>query len=120
MIDRVFLEQIMMTNQFQSIVVSTIMVLSISHLSVYAQNKPPQEDASAINIESIACRSLLKQSDADKEATIAYFHGFISGKNNELTADTLSLGEISDQIIDHCIDNPNDSLLQVFEQYRAI
>jgi hypothetical protein len=63
---------------------------------------------------------LLKQGDADKEATIAYFHGFMSGKNNELTADTLALGETSDQIIEHCIDNPDDSLLQVFEQYRNI
>ena len=110
----------MMDNQFQWIVLSTAMVLSISNVSVYAQNEPQQEDGSTINLESITCRSLLKQGDADKEATIAYFHGFMSGKNNELTADTLALGETSDQIIEHCIDNPDDSLLQVFEQYRNI
>jgi hypothetical protein len=109
-----------MTNQFQWIVLSTAMVLSISNVSVYAQNEPQQEDGSTINLESITCRSLLKQGDRDREATIAYFHGFMSGKNNELTADTLALGETSDQIIEHCIDNPDDSLLQVFEQYRNI
>jgi hypothetical protein len=115
-----FLEQIIMTNQFQWIAVSTAMLLSISNVSVYAQNEPQQEDGSTINLESIACRSLLKQNDTDQEATIAYFHGFMSGKNNKLTANTLALSEISDQIIDHCIDNPNDSLLQVFEEYRQL
>lgn len=110
----------MIDNQFQWIVASTVIVLSISNVSVYAQNEPQPENSSTINLESITCRSLLKQVDTDREATVAYFHGFMSGKNNELTADTLALGETSDQIIDHCIDNPDDSLLQVFEEYRAI
>jgi hypothetical protein len=110
----------MMDNQFQWIVASTVMVLSMSNVSVYAQNEPQPENSSNINLESITCRSLLRQGDADREATIAYFHGFMSGKNNELSADTLALGETSDQIIEHCIDNPDDSLLQVFEQYRNI
>jgi hypothetical protein len=61
---------------------------------------------------------LLKLNDSEQEAAIMFFHGYISGKNGELTVDVSALGEVSDKVIDHCIDNPNDFLLNVFEQYR--
>ncbi len=44
--------------------------------------------------------------------------GFMSGKKNELIVDVARLGNVSDRVLDHCIDNSNDSLLTVFEQYR--
>jgi hypothetical protein len=118
LINRVILEKTTMVNQFKWIVVSTAFLLSIPCLVVYGQNESEPEDASTIDLETVACRRLLKLGDSDQEATISFFQGFISGKNNELTADVVRLGEISEKVIDHCIDNPNDSLLQVFEQYR--
>ncbi len=105
-------------NQFKWIFVSTACLLSISSVAVYSQNGSQQEDASNINLENIACRNLVKLGDTDQEATMAYVHGFLSGKNNELTVDVVKLGDVSEKAFDYCIDNPDDSLLSVFEQYR--
>ena len=104
-------------NQFKWIFVSTACLLSISSVAVYGQNSSQPENASNINLETIACRDLVKLGDSDQEATMAYMHGFLSGKNNKLTVDVVKLGEVSEKAFDHCIDNPNDSLLSVFEQY---
>ena len=106
-------------NQFKWIaVVSTAFVLSISSVSVYGQNGPKQEDTSMIDAETLDCRFLLKLNDNEREATLAYYQGFMSGKKNELMVDVEKLGEVSDKVIDYCIDNPDDSLLTIFEQYR--
>ena len=105
-------------NQLKWIVLSTAFLLSIPSVVVYGQNESKQENASMINAGTLACRALLKQNDSDQEATLAYYHGFMSGKNNELTVDVVKLGDISDQVIDYCIDNPNDPLLKIFERYR--
>jgi hypothetical protein len=72
-----------------------------------------------VELKDFPCRRLLKLNDSDKEAAIMFFHGYFSGKNNELTVDVPALSEVSDRVIDHCIDNPNDQLLSTFEQYRS-
>ena len=105
-------------NQLKFIVAATAFLLSIPCLGVYGQSEmgAASESASMVDIASVDCRELLKLNDSDKEATISYYHGFFSGKNNKLVVDVLKLGEISEQVIDYCIGNPNDSLLSVFEQ----
>ncbi len=118
---RITLEKMAIMNQFKWIaVVSTAFVLSISSVSVsvYGQNGPKQEDTSMIDAETLACRFLLKLNDSERQATLAYYQGFMSGKQNELMVDVEKLGEVSEKVIDHCIDNPDDSLLTIFEQYR--
>ncbi|MGK7948832.1 MAG: HdeA/HdeB family chaperone [Xenococcaceae cyanobacterium] len=106
-------------NRFKWIaVVSTAFLLSLPSVSVYGQNGAKQEDTSTIDAGTLACRYVLKLDDSDRQATMAYYQGFISGKKNELIVDVGRLGNISERVIDHCIDNPNDSLITVFEQYR--
>ncbi len=108
-------------NQFKWItVVSTAFLLSNFSVAVYGQNGSKQEDDSnIIKLETLDCRYLLKLHSEDKASTMVYFHGFMGGKNNELTVDVERLDGVSEKIIDHCIDSPNDSLLRVFEQYRS-
>ena len=103
-------------NQLKYVIATTALVLSIPSLSVYGQSGSNQLDASTVDIATLDCRELLKLNDSDKEATLSYYHGYLSGKNNQLTVDVVKLGEISDQVIDYCIDNPNEPLLTVFEQ----
>ena len=98
-------------NQLKYVMATTAFLLSVSSISVYGQ-----QDASTVDISTLDCRELLKLNDNDKEATLSYYHGYLSGKNNQLTVDVIKLGEVSDQIIDYCIDNPNEPLLNVFEQ----
>ena len=107
-----------MMNQLKWIVASTAFLLSICPVIVYGQSESQPDNESTVNTETLACRSLLKQSDSDQEATITYYHGFMNGKNNELTVDVVKLADISEKVFDHCVDNPNDSLLSVFEQYQ--
>lgn len=98
---------------------STVVALGMTNITVWAQDKPTQDNTSTVELKTVDCRRLLKLNDSEKEAAIIFFHGYISGKNSDLTADVPALSEVTDKVIDHCIDNPNDALLTVFEQYRG-
>lgn len=71
-----------------------------------------------INLETLDCRTFLKMNGEEEEFTLIFYHGLISGRRNELTFRGEELAEASDRIVDHCIDNPADKLLDVFEKQR--
>ncbi|ELS03775.1 hypothetical protein Xen7305DRAFT_00034990 [Xenococcus sp. PCC 7305] len=104
-------------NQLKWICLSTAFLLGIPSANVYGQSESVIENSPIISIETLNCRDLLKLKDNDQEATLAYFHGFLRGKKNELTIDVVKSGEVSDKVMAHCIENSGDSLLGVFEQY---
>ena len=109
----------MIVNKIYRMILSTALVLGMTDIAVHAQDRPMQDDTSTVELKTLACRRLLKLNDSEKEAAIMFLHGYISGKKSELTVDVPALSEVSDKVIDHCIDNPNDVLLSVFEQYRG-
>ena len=110
----------MMMKQLKWIaLVSTAFLVNIPSVCVYGQDVLKQEDdANIIRLETLDCRYLLKQDSSHREATVVFFHGFMSGKNSELTLDIDKLDTVSGKVIDHCIKKPNHSLLRVFERYR--
>ena len=108
-----------MNKVYSRIILSTALVLGMTDIAVRAQDRPIEDETSTVELKTIACRRLLKLNDSEKEAAIMFLHGYISGKKRELIVNVPALSEISDKVIDHCIDNPNDFLLSVFEQYRG-
>jgi hypothetical protein len=54
----------------------------------------------------------------DQDSTILFFHGLMTAKNNESVILVDKLGEATDNVVNYCIDNPNDTLLNTFIKYR--
>lgn len=86
--------------------------LGITRAKAFAQSP------SKTNIQEITCRTLLKMDGDEEEFTLIFFHGFMSGRNNQLIVDAPDLTKTTDRILDYCINNPNASLLKAFELYR--
>lgn len=83
---------------------------------VHAQD---QEEGSTVDLESITCRTLFKLDSQEKDNLVIFMHGFLSGKLDETLLDVPELTEVTDQIIDHCIDNPDETLLSAYERFRS-
>ena len=45
-------------------------------------------------------------------------HGYINGKKGELVVDAPALANVTEQVINTCIDNPDRSVLSVMEEAR--
>lgn len=73
------------------------------------------QDANIISIGELTCREYLKlEGDARSDVGL-FMHGFIAGKANETTFDVVAKAAVSDRVLDHCIDNPAESLQAAFE-----
>jgi len=71
-----------------------------------------------VDLKTQDCRTLLKMSGTERDFTLVFYHGFMNGMKNDTIFNGPELSEATDQIIDHCIDNPNDGLLKVFQAKR--
>ncbi|MBR8826715.1 MAG: hypothetical protein DSM107014_02230 [Gomphosphaeria aponina SAG 52.96 = DSM 107014] len=92
---------------------TTILVGEMSTMAAYAQ------DDTQFELTSVDCRTLLKMPDEEEEYTMVFYHGYITGKNNQTMVDGAALAEITDQVIDYCINNPDSTVMSGFEQYSS-
>ncbi len=99
--------------------IKTLFGIALSCVLLYDNNslKVNAQNSSTVDLRQINCRELFRMTGQDREDTLTFFHGVVNGKNDQMIIDVEILSEVTDKVIDHCIDNPNDSLLSVFEQY---
>ena len=71
-----------------------------------------------VDLKTQDCRTLLRMTGNERDFTLVFYHGFLSGMKNDTVFNGPELAEITDQIIDYCIDNPKDGLLTVFQAKR--
>ena len=93
----------------------SVLLAGISAVEVLAQ---AADDKSMIDLANLDCREMLKMDSDARDFTLIFYHGFISGQKKEMMFDGDALAAATDQALDHCIDNPNDKLLGVFEKAR--
>lgn len=87
--------------------------------AAYGQAKnaaPAAQKSPALN--ELDCRTFLKLDGDERAYTIVYYHGFISGRLNQLELPVDVMATATDRIVDQCIDKPSDKVLAVFEQLR--
>jgi len=93
--------------------------LSISLCLVGAAGAYAQDDTDNIEIEKMTCREMLRMGNNEREFTLIFLHGFMSGKKSEMLFDGSALQDATDVVLDTCIDNPDETLLAVFEKARG-
>lgn len=70
-------------------------------------------------LNELECRTLLRLSGEERDFTLLYLHGFVSGRANQLLLPVKELAEATDRLIDGCIDKPAAKVLAVLEQLRS-
>jgi hypothetical protein len=103
----------MLIKKTLKMIVPVLLVAGTSVSTAFAQTS---EDTS-LDVSKIDCRTLLQMGGEDRSATLAFFHGLVHGKNNQMMINKVALSETTDKVVDHCIDNPQDTLLSAFEKH---
>ncbi len=85
-----------------------------------AQGTAPDAGSRQQAIGELDCRTLLKLGGEERDFTILYLHGFVSGRINQQLLPIKDLAEATDRLIDRCIDKPADKVLGVLEALRAV
>jgi hypothetical protein len=101
------------------VIITSMALLLGAPMLVLAQSQTSETEDSMVKLDDISCRKLLKMNDNDKRATMIFFHGYMSAQKDDLVVNTSALANISDQIIDECINNPDTQLLNLFQKHKS-
>ncbi len=71
-----------------------------------------------VNISSMTCRELLLMNGDNRQSTIVFVQGYLSGQTSEVEIDTDQLRSASDLSLQQCVDEPDAPILGIFEQNR--
>jgi hypothetical protein len=110
------MEVITMNRKIMSVVAVFGFVVTGAAMPAFSEGKP--KVAVVVDLRTQDCRALLRMSGSERDFTIIFYQGFISGMKNDTVFNGPKLSEATDQVIDYCIDHPNDALLKVFEAKR--
>ena len=82
------------------------------------ETEASEQGEDIIDLQTMTCREMLKSEYEDRANTLIFMHGYLSGKKGETTVNASVLADVTDRILDTCIDNPEETLLSVFEESR--
>ena len=90
-----------------------------AHADAHSEAETAQaDDGSIIDLTSMDCRELLQMSGEEEDNTLIFMHGYMSGKNSDLTVNVPALSDVTEQVRGYCIDNPDATLLSTFDRFR--
>lgn len=100
-------------------VLSVLVLLAVmAAVNITISFSEEKKQGVVIDLNTVDCRRLLKMTGDERDFTLTFFHGLISGIKQDMIFNAPVLAEATDQVINHCIDNPNDTLLKVFKAKR--
>ena len=102
------------------VALAAALVFSLPISAAQAQGTPTPDAPRQAAIGELDCRTLLRLSGDERDFTILYLHGFVSGRINQQLLPVKGLAEATDRLIDGCIDKPADKALGVLEQVRGV
>jgi hypothetical protein len=88
--------------------------MMVSSVAAWAEEGKPNEDA--IDIMKMTCKHLMSGDDRDREVGVAFFHGYLAGKNNNQVVDLPKASALSSAVRDYCLSNPTSTVMDAFEK----
>lgn len=75
-----------------------------------------EEQAEMKDMSTRMCKELMILSGEDRVIALAFIQGYRLGKKNTTKYDPEALGQLSDKLMDYCLDNPKEKALAAFEK----
>ena len=99
-----------MAKPIRSIIPAAFVALSMLHVPAGAA-----EDE-AVDMTAYLCKDVMRMSDHERSVAVAVLHGYRLGKKGETSFVSNALAKISNDFVEHCLDNPHDKAMASFEK----
>jgi hypothetical protein len=94
------------------------LMLAAPDRAALAEDAPPLDPATR-TIASLTCRDMLRMEGEERRLTLVFFHGWMLGLRDAQEVDGDGLAIATDRVIEACIDAPDRSLRETFEEATA-
>lgn len=95
------------------ITLAALTAVSFAGASALAAD-PPSKNAR--DLRDNTCKDVMRLSGQDRDVALALAHGYVLGKKGTTKYEIDRLAQITDNFVDHCLDNPKDNALAAFEK----
>jgi len=62
-------------------------------------------------VDTFSCKDVMRSGDGDRDATIAFLHGFLLAKSGGTAIDVEAMSKQTDAFVERCLDNPAEKAL---------
>jgi hypothetical protein len=87
-------------------VIKEICVLIVAVLVAIA-SPALAEEGTRRTVEQYTCKDIMREGGTNRDAAIAFLHGYVLGKSGQSSFDLNILTEQTDNFMDRCLDHPN-------------
>ena len=77
------------------------------------------QDNSERAVEQYSCKEVMRESGVQRNAAIAFLHGFILGKSGQSKFNLETMTKQTDQFIDFCLDNPKEKAVSAMQKIKS-
>ena len=70
-------------------------------------------------VEQYKCKDIMREAGSDRDASIAFLHGYLLGKSGASKFDIEVLTKQTDAFINRCLDNPNEPAAQAMMKVKS-
>ena len=85
--------------------------------SVFSMTAWAQDDNER-TVEQYACKEIIREGGSQRDAAIAFLHGFLLGQSGSSKFNLEELTKQTDAFIDRCLDNPNEVAMEVMVEVK--
>lgn len=75
-----------------------------------------ESEGNTVELNSYLCKDIMRMSGEERSIALAAYHGYVLGKKGATSISVTVLNGISNNFIEHCLDNPHEKALASFEK----
>jgi hypothetical protein len=72
-----------------------------------------------VSVNDHTCKQVMRESGPQRDAAIAFIHGYLLGKSGVVKFDVRELLKQTDAFIDYCLDNPKAKALDAMMKSKS-
>lgn len=69
-------------------------------------------------VDSFSCKDVMRSGDDDRDATIAFLHGFLLAKSGSNVIDVEAMSKQTDAFVERCLDNPAEKAVDAMSAVK--
>lgn len=84
-------------------------VLFLASSAVATDPAPQPQD-----VTKVTCKEVMASNDQGRAVSIAFYQGYLLGKQDASSIDVLAASDKADAVLDFCLSNPTSTVLDAF------
>ena len=101
-----------MSNKYtlQSLILASVLLVTVNVTHADKHDKSG-------DLNNFLCKDLMRMDGADRDISMGVYHGYMLGIKGTTKYDDKKLADITDKIIEYCLDNPSVKTLDAFSKH---